>query len=84
MTRDPDYLYDPDDWEVTYEWEMREQAAEDCEVVFSGPKLFNTLIKGPDIWCAVINSRTIWFRSKDEAHRAWQLELARLNKEDEE
>jgi hypothetical protein len=79
MTRDPDYLYDPDDWDSTYAWDDRAQAAEDCNFAGLGPKLFGTLIKGPDIWCVVINGCPIWFRSKDEAQRAWQRDLARLN-----
>ena len=69
---DPDYLYDPDNWECTYEWETRVEAADDagmhypCEI-----KRFCTLLRGPDKFAVKVP--TAW--DEDGNPEDWELEF---------
>lgn len=78
-----DYVYDPEDWEVTYDFGSKSDLAED-QVGPGEMRRYATLIKGPDIFCACVSTDrrtgTMWFTSEDEA-RAF---LASAPREDEE
>lgn len=80
---DPDYIYDPDDWEYTSAWEDRADLAEDAkELRCPGDiKRYETLIKGPDKFAAQVPTdigedgdvhewELRWFDSEDEARKA--------------
>jgi hypothetical protein len=69
---DPDYVYDPDDWEYTHPWEDRDQVAEDAEVEFAGIKKFKTLVQGPDRFCVFVGNSYRWFNTMGEAEAAWK------------
>jgi hypothetical protein len=66
---DPDYVYDPENWESTFEFADRDLATEDC--LYDEPvKRYSTLVKGPDIWAARdANGRAAWFSTKEDAER---------------
>ncbi len=81
--KDPDFIYDPDDWEVTCGWKDRDLLVDD--MAFAGglhePKEFATLIKGPPIWAKEVvltrddeddpdETEVRWFKSLEEAERA--------------
>lgn len=53
---DPDYLYDPDDWEYTINWDSRVDITEDCKDLrhVGDVKKFNTLIEGPPKFAAKV------------------------------
>ena len=79
--REPDYVYNPDDWEATYEWSDRALLADHEEVNWRGrdaPIHFKTLIQGPDKWAANVvltrdeagdpdDEEIRWFDSEEEA-----------------
>ena len=56
--RDPDFIYDPDDWEMTYSWGDRDLLAEEYfeggRVLDRGPVEYATLIKGPAAWAVEV------------------------------
>lgn len=73
---DPDYVYDPDNWEVTYIWSMKEELSQDLDIC--DIKQFSTLIDGPEKWCVIIpldideagdagDREVLWFDSEEEA-----------------
>lgn len=78
---DPDYLYNPEDWEVTYSWGDRDNAAEDVEVEHCGIQKFATLTKGPDIFCVWLDNEYRWFKTRGEAEAAWKADAARTPQE---
>lgn len=79
----PDFVYDPEDWEATYDWAS---ACEMEESLLSGPgrgpiARVCTLIKGPDRWVADVpiafdsdgdadGWEVRWFDSEDAARAA--------------
>lgn len=76
-----DYIYDPDDWEVTYNWADRSEALEHADLATGDVKRFATLIQGPDKFAArVVVSRDDdgnideteikWFDTEAEAKAA--------------
>lgn len=81
MRDSPDFVYDPDNWEITYEWSDRYELVEE-EVDRPGEwKRFSTLIKGPDKFCAYIpvefdddgaplRWERIWFDSEEAVKAA--------------
>ena len=73
---DPDYIYDPHDWEYTLPWKDRNTLAQDWEVGFAGIGRFKTLIQGPDRFCVLVNNEYCWFDTMAEAEAAWQATLA--------
>ena len=68
----PDWVYNPDDWECTYSWEDRDDLADHEEIEFSGIQRFATLIQGPDKFCAYINNEYVWFDSRADAEAAFK------------
>lgn len=80
--RDPDYVFDHNDWEVTYDWTDRDHLTDEMS---PGDLLqFSTLISGPPKWAArVIVTRdeagdpdetdVRWFDSEAEARAALNL-----------
>ena len=76
---DPDYIYNPDDWEYTLAWAERNTIAEDCEVEHAGIVRFKTLIKGPDVFCVRVGDEYAWFKTKGEAEAAWKAEAAKAD-----
>jgi hypothetical protein len=87
----PDYLYDPDDWEVTYHWSDRDEAAECADLRQIGEiKEFGTLIEGPKVFLAVVPTewdddgspaawKDQWFNSEAEAKAAIAREKPTVN-----
>jgi hypothetical protein len=78
MQREPDYIYDPDDWECTWNWEDSDILAEDTVQFGDGVHRFNTLIEGPPIFAARVpisfdesgepdETEIQWFDSEDDA-----------------
>ncbi|HZT90363.1 MAG TPA: hypothetical protein VFA12_20650 [Stellaceae bacterium] len=76
-----DYIYDPDDWEITYNATDRYMLFDDHQLRFGEIKQFATLIKGAPVWaaCVVIGlddegepeeSEIRWFNSEEEARAA--------------
>lgn len=53
---EPDYVYDPEDWEATYDWRDRSLLADNLEVSHRRGQVqrLATLIKGPDKFVAEI------------------------------
>ena len=90
---EPDYCYNPEDWEYTQPWDARHELAE--SVLDYGrdkePVRISTLISGPDKWVARVQLDTDgdgeaddwedrWFDS-EEAARAALSDLARMRGE---
>lgn len=69
---EPDFVYNPNDWEVTYLWSDRDHLAEEAEIEHAGIERFKTLIQGPDRFCAWIGNKYCWFESRAEAEAAWK------------
>ena len=79
---DPDWIYDPDNWETTYDWGDRDDLAEGL----CGDDIMecHTLVQGPSKFCAMIgvgdrdengdfdDFEVQWFDSKEEAKKALQ------------
>lgn len=76
---EPDYLYDPNDWEYTCDWTERENMTDDLPV--GEIQRFSTLICGSDKWAArvvlerdkagdPIHSEIRWFNNQAEAEAA--------------
>ena len=77
----PDWIYDPDDWEVTHEWGDRDLLVDDMVGEIWEPKEFGTLIKGPSMWAKEVvltrdendapdETEVRWFKTLEEAERA--------------
>jgi hypothetical protein len=84
---DPDYIYDPDDWEVTVPWADRHDIVESADIRYGHIKRFATLIHGSDKWVADIvlswdddgdpdETEIRWFNSESEAKQALTDSLA--------
>lgn len=86
----PEYVYDPENWEVTYAWDDRSDLIDDVGMRWGPigePKLLKTLVHGPDKWVANIvlswddtgdpdETELRWFDSLEEAKRAITESLA--------
>lgn len=56
----PDYCYDPDDWEVTFEWDNRDLVIEDGHAASMDTgevKRISTLLEGPDVFAVNVVTR---------------------------
>lgn len=83
---DPDFIYDPDDWEYTWSWDDRQNATDDTIRYRLGEwKRFETLIQGPEKIAAYVLKQDAkdesdielrWFDSEEEAKRACELRPA--------
>lgn len=80
---DPDFIYNPDDWEVTYRYVDRGELAEgeDHSMSPGDIKPFNTLIFGPQRFLALVvlsrdedgdpdETELQWFDTEDAAKAA--------------
>lgn len=80
---DPDYVYDHDNWDCTYEWGMRSELIEhDDDLDRAGSiKRFSTLIEGPPKFAARVvisvdedgepdEMEIQWFDSEAQAREA--------------
>ncbi|WP_430241998.1 hypothetical protein [Neorhizobium sp. DAR64861/K0K2] len=79
---EPDYCFDPDDWEFTCDWTDRDQVhAHGDALTRSDPMRVCTLMKGPDKWVADVpvtwdengdpeDTEIMWFDSEAEARAA--------------
>lgn len=80
---DPDYIYDQDDWECTYEWGMRNELIEDDPRLrhIGDVRQFSTLIAGPPKFAAHVvvsvddagepdETEIRWFDTEAEARAA--------------
>lgn len=80
QTTEPAFVYDPDNWEATYDWRDRGQLAEDLDIAFEWekPKRVCTLLQGPDKWIANVTltrdddgdpdeTEIQWFDTEEEA-----------------
>ncbi len=80
---DPAYIYDPDEWEYTYNWADRGDLAEVCRGLRHARdvKRFGTLIKGPPKFAALVpitsdeegepnRTELRWFDTEAEARAA--------------
>lgn len=78
----PEYLFNPDDWECTYNWKDRCEAVDDLPV--GELQRFCTLTKGPDKWAANVvitrdeagdpdDTEIQWFDTEAEARKAMGL-----------
>jgi len=83
----PDFIYDPDNWEMTLPWDDRSDLAQDTELWHTDIKRFETLVRGPDQWIVNIvlswddegdpdETEIRWFDTEDEAKRALADSLA--------
>jgi hypothetical protein len=79
MMSDPDYVYDPEDWEVTQEWSDRSYLVD--ELYVGELKRFSTLIQGPNKYAAHVvltrdeagdpdETKIRWFDTEAEAKAA--------------
>lgn len=77
----PDYIYDPNDWEMTVGWRDREYLTDEMIGELWKPKEFGTLINGPAIWAKEVvlakddhgdpdETEVRWFKSLEEAEQA--------------
>lgn len=67
---EPDYIYDPDDWEWTEEFGKKDDLAENVEVIEGDVKRFCTLVKGPDKFCTRVGHEYRWFDNEADARAA--------------
>lgn len=77
---DPDFVYDPDNWEETFNWGDHHQLEDNVER--GQIQSFSTLIRGPDKFCAMVpiegedpengDCEHQWFDSVEEAKAAMQ------------
>ena len=83
MSKDPDYVFDHNDWEATYEWGDRDHLTDELDG--GDCKQFSTLISGPPKWAVrVVVSRddagepidtdVQWFDTEAEARKALGLD----------
>lgn len=67
---DPDFIYDPEDWEATFAWADRHELSDHCEIPVGTSREFATLTKGPTMWC--VNVITSWHEDEpDETELQW-------------
>ncbi len=80
---DPDYIYDPEDWDVTYEWSMRRDLVDNLEIRHhpGEVKCLRTLVYGPDKFVTLVvltrdtngdpdETEIQWFDNEDAAAAA--------------
>lgn len=78
---DPDFVYDPDNWEVTYPWVDRAEMVDGMGLWYKDIKRLETLVRGPDKWVVDVvltwdddgdpdETELQWFDSKEEAEKA--------------
>lgn len=78
---DPDYIYDPDNWEVTYPYDDKDYLTDEFYPDDDGVKRFSTLVKGPDKYAAHVvvgwtndgepdDWKWQWFDSEEDAKAA--------------
>ena len=68
---EPDYIYDPHNWEVTHAWRDRDMLADEAEIEFEGGVYrFETLVKGPEKFCIWTGDGYQWFDSLADAEAA--------------
>lgn len=80
---EPDYIYDPDEWDVTYPYSDRDMFENEIGEVLSGNevKKYKTLVEGPDRFLASIvmsydeddqpdEIEYKWFDTEEEAIKA--------------
>ena len=86
---DPDYIYDPDDWEYTHAYKYRGDLIEDLDLSEGEIKRFSTLVKGPDRFAAFVvvtrdaagypdETEIRWFDTEAEARAAAGLPIQAL------
>lgn len=60
----PDYVYNPEDWEVTYPFSDRSQCFEDA-VEIGEVKVFSTLVDGPDLYVTRVKDEDGYFTEQE-------------------
>jgi hypothetical protein len=81
--KDEVYVYDPEDWEITYPWDDRNDLVDALEpdMDIREPKRLETLVHGPNKWIAIIvlswddtgdpdETEVRWFDTEEEAKKA--------------
>ena len=77
----PDYAYNPEDWECTYSWDQRAELEEELEIRLGDVRQVATLIEGPAKFLAIKvltryadgdpdDYEVAWFDTKEEAEAA--------------
>lgn len=77
----PDYVYDPDNWESTFQWEDRFCLVDELSLWYKDIKRFETLVRGPDKFVVNVvlswddtgdpdETEIQWFDTKEEAEKA--------------
>lgn len=80
-TTEPDYIYNPDDWEMTFGWRDRDCLTDEMTGELWAPKEFSTLINGHPVRAEEVvvtrdengdpdETEVRWFNSLEEAERA--------------
>ena len=79
---DPAYIYDPEEWDATFDYGDRDYLAEESlDALLPGVKRFKTLVHGPDKFAAMVavtfdedgnpdELELQWFDSEQEAQAA--------------
>lgn len=78
---DPDFIYDPEDWDATFDWGDRYEVSDRCEIEIGKARKFATLVKSTPVWCVnVVLSRDEdgdpdktelqWFDNEEDAAKA--------------
>lgn len=81
MRRWPDYIYDPDDWEYTCNWDDVTYLTEDADIFIGDIREFATLTEGPRIYATLVplsfdengdadETEIQWFWTREEAQAA--------------
>lgn len=81
MSRQPDHIYDPDDWEFTCTWEDRATLEPQDHISVGEVKRYATLLNGPDKFAAKVvvsrdengdpnETQIVWFDSEADARAA--------------
>lgn len=77
----PDYIYEPDNWEYTCNWDDRDNLTEDSDLFCGEVREYATLIQGPPVYAAHVpisfdadgdfeETEIQWFHSLEEATAA--------------
>lgn len=77
----PDYIYEPDDWEYTCNWDDRNNLTEDADIFLGDVREFATLTQGPPIYATLValtfdengdpdETEIQWFWTRAEAEAA--------------
>ena len=79
MEKRIDFVYDPEDWLETVNWDVRDEVHGWGDHLETGkPKRIATLIEGPSKWCVKVqvdpddpeDTDVLWFDSEEEAKAA--------------